>query len=65
MFAKKVEEMGNLWGNKIYQIKGVKFNPISQSIILYKNMGKITEQINQIKKLFKECGFYYSDHFLN
>jgi len=23
-------------------------------------MGKITEQINQIKKLFKECGFYYS-----
>ena len=64
IFAKKVEEKGNLWGNKIYEIKGVKFNPISQGVAIYSNMGKITEQINQIKKLFKECGFYYNNNFL-
>jgi hypothetical protein len=57
--VKKCRKVASLWGHSIYEIKGVKFIPFTRKSMLEKNSESISEQINQITRLFKG-GWYFS-----
>ena len=62
LLVKKVRLIGALWGHEIYEIKEVKFCPLSNNLVIKRNLHLISEQISQIKKLFS-FGYYFSKSY--